>query len=291
MSTSSRRQFLKTAGLLGGGLSALGFSLPPQKLLAGRHDLPYYKAGAPFSNDIAKGRGEPITLQGVVYKHDGKTPLSNAIVEVWHCNAQGQFDYSDQYVYRGKTRTDEHGRYLIKTHLPGRYKEKGHYKMSRLFVLVDGPGHQESFSELYLSRNGKPFIHSTQWAACPQAEMPALPKLAEAKTEKVITYNHYLNRLTLLDPLNPQEVAAGQFRIYSNHRTGQPYLHFGKSRPGSVAVKLINTKGQLVHRELFKDIQPGQPLPLNAAHLPSGKYSCSVYTAKVGGFTKVLHVV
>ena len=53
MGKSSRRDFLRSAGLLSGGIALLGSGLLPKGALAGTGSccLPYYKGGAPFLQD------------------------------------------------------------------------------------------------------------------------------------------------------------------------------------------------------------------------------------------------
>lgn len=200
MSTTTRRNFVKSAGLLSGGLAAFGLDLSPQALFAAGHrrDLPYYRPGAPLTGDLRHGAGEALTLRGTVYGPDGKTPLPGATVEVWHCDPRGRFDFSSRFAYRGKTQTDAHGAYTFRTNFPGPHTENGCRKMSRIFVLVQGAGHRESFSELYLDGNRNPYIHSRHWQSSPLAELTTLPRRVDANGTKTVIYHHYLHRSSLL---------------------------------------------------------------------------------------------
>jgi protocatechuate 3,4-dioxygenase beta subunit len=291
MGTSTRRQFLKKTGLLGGGLTALNHLLPAN-LFAGTTSfgLPYYKRGAPYSTDLRKGKDPSLVLQGIVYQHDGKTPLKDAVVEIWHCNGEGHFDFSDQYVYRGKTLTDKKGRYKINTEFPGKYKENGHFKMSCIFILVNGPDHRESFSQLYFDFRKNPYIDHKHWAACPMAERPSLPKRMKARGLQVITYDHYLNKHALLLVPDAKDVAESRVRIYPNHLKKESYLTFGRSHPGDVTVRLFNTKKQVNRHLMFKNVKVEQGLPIDHHDLPAGDYTCSIYSNRLGFFTRKLSI-
>ena len=291
MSTASRRNFLKSIGVVGGGLT-FGWSLFTNKLYAGGGEigLPYYKQGAPFLQDLRKGLGKSFTLQGIVFQSDGKTPLEDAVVEIWHCDENGHFDFSNNYNYRGKTRTDKKGRYRIKTHFPGQYKEKDHSKMSRVFVLVNGPGHKECFSQLYFDHKHNPYIDNSHWAACPMAERPSLPKMSQSKNKTFVTYNHYLNKFALLQVASPKEIAESCVRIYPNHLKKQYYLTFGKSHPGHVVVRLSDKKNQVVQKHFFKHVRPEQELAIGIKNLPAGIYTCFIYSSRFGDFKRNLKV-
>lgn len=277
--------------MLGGGLTALN-SILPKNLFAGTASfgLPYYKSGAPYSPDLRKGEQESILLHGVVYQNDGRTPLKNAVVEIWHCNSNGHFDFSDQYVYRGKTLTDKNGRYILKTQFPGKYKENGVFKLSRIFILVNGPGHQESFSQLYFDNQRNPYIDNQHWAACPIADRPSLPKRVQVGNQSIISYDHYLNKHPLLSVPGEKEFAESQTRIYPNHLQKESYLTFGKSQPGNVIVRLLHTKKLVEQKLIFKNVRPEQSLPIDHQNLPAGVYTCSIYSKRLGFFSRKLKI-
>ncbi len=289
MSTTTRRNFLKSTGLLSGGLAAFGLGLSPQPLFAAGHrpDLPYYHPGAPFTGDLRGGPGPSLTLRGTVYGPDGSTPLPGATVEVWHCNPRGRFDFSNRFAYRGKTRTDAHGTYTLRTHFPGQHTEGGLRKMSRIFVLVQQPGHRESFSELYFDRNRNPYIHSRHWQSGPLGEMPALPRLLAANGGHAVVYHHYLHRSSALASPTDREIAVRQVRLCPARTAGEALLAVDPQRTGSIHVRLLDRTGKQVHHQFFAGGQAG-PLPITVGHLRTGNYACVIHTRKLGGFTKML---
>ncbi len=290
MSNITRRNFMKGAGLLSGGLATFGLGLSPQSLFAAGHrrDLPYYHPGAPLTSDLRHADGGALTLRGTVYGPDGKTPLPGATVEVWHCDPRGRFDFGTHFAYRGKTHTDAHGAYTFRTNFPGQHAENGRRKMSRIFVLVQQPGHQESFSELYFDRNQNPYVHSRHWQSGPLAELPTLPRLLDASGTKTVVYHHYLHRSTLLVPLTAREMAVRQVRLCPA-RAGEALLSVGPHRVGSIHARLLDRTGRQVHHQFFAGGQ-SVPLTLAVGHLPPGTYACLIHTGRMGSFTKTLSV-
>ena len=93
---------------------------------------PFYRPGAPLKSNLIlpDSKGTPLVLHGVVLKQDGKTPIPNALVEIWHCDENEVYDNSsDEYKYRknqkqmGSISSKPSFRYLIKQirmmNLPG----------------------------------------------------------------------------------------------------------------------------------------------------------------------------
>jgi protocatechuate 3,4-dioxygenase beta subunit len=99
---------------------------------------PYYVDGALERSDIrtdsadgSASEGVPLTLNWVVSTVDGDgcLPLEGAVVDVWHCDAQGVysgvsergFDTTGHDFLRGVQRTDAEGRAAFQTIYPGWY--------------------------------------------------------------------------------------------------------------------------------------------------------------------------
>ena len=82
---------------------------------------PYYKSGSPKKTRLyQKGiPGEPLTLTGYVSDHTGKT-IAHAWMDFWQANGNGEYDNSG-YTLRGHQYTDETGKYILQTVLPGGY--------------------------------------------------------------------------------------------------------------------------------------------------------------------------
>lgn len=95
---------------------------------------PFYVRNAPRLADINRHRapGTPMHVTGTVFGgRDGRQPLAGAIVEIWHCDADGRYHpsgsgditrYTDDEVnLRGIVLTDEAGRYAFDSIVPGHY--------------------------------------------------------------------------------------------------------------------------------------------------------------------------
>ena len=91
---------------------------------------PLYVAGAPEFNGfaeletVAEPDSERLYMSGVVRDEDGNS-ISNAKVEVWHCNLKGLYSIFDSsqpaYNLRRSIITDAEGRYELKSFVPVGY--------------------------------------------------------------------------------------------------------------------------------------------------------------------------
>ncbi|MBL8481776.1 MAG: hypothetical protein JNJ60_06245 [Rhodocyclaceae bacterium] len=129
----SRRQFLL------GGAALIGAASLPDALAAGKacrpteQDIigPFYRFGAPFETRLAgpDESGERIAIAGTVYAADCRSPLPNALIEIWQANAAGVYDTSKpgnfterhDFHLRAMMLTDQRGHYEFETVMPGRY--------------------------------------------------------------------------------------------------------------------------------------------------------------------------
>lgn len=82
---------------------------------------PYFTPDTPLKRDFKPdvASGTPITIAGYVLTEDCK-PVANALVELWHCDDDGEYDNSD-YKLRGHQFSDEQGRWWFETIVPGIY--------------------------------------------------------------------------------------------------------------------------------------------------------------------------
>jgi hypothetical protein len=162
--------------------------------------------------------------------------------------------------------------------------------MSRIFMLVNGPGHQESFSQLYFDGQKNPYIDNKHWATCPTAERPTLPKHVQAGNRSIITYDHYLTGTSLLFHSGLNETANQQVRLYSNYFLKESKLSFGHCKPGHVVVRILDAKSNVLQKHVFKDLQPNENPAFSIAGLPGGVYTCSIFSSRLGDFTRKLRL-
>ena len=120
-----------------------------------------YRLSAPIRSDVTEDRtGIPLELSMQVVSADGCTPVSDVLVEIWHCDAEGNYsghpdlardlygslDYvgwdfsktrpasNEELWLRGAQKSDENGVVRFKTIFPGWYDMRAphiHFKIGR----------------------------------------------------------------------------------------------------------------------------------------------------------------
>jgi len=151
----SRRRFITTA-LAGAAATTLPATLkaeePPPPAKTGKYkdylvyndpketqedateediEGPFYREGAPFRTTMFdKGeKGEILVVSGKVVARNGR-PLAGVVLDVWQCNASGRYDNDDQqhpprkdqFVLRGRIKTNDKGEYEFTTIKPVAYQ-------------------------------------------------------------------------------------------------------------------------------------------------------------------------
>ena len=175
----NRKKFLITSSLSVIALSTFGSII---KLPNGQfngdcettNDIlgPFYRADAPMRSDLTHEglKGTRIRLNGKVYKSDCTTPLKNAMIEIWHCNAEGVYDNdSDAYHQRARFITDADGAYSFLTILPGKYKNGKLYRPAHIHYRVSEKNSKELISQIYFK--GDPHIDTDPWASQEKAQL------------------------------------------------------------------------------------------------------------------------
>ena len=129
-STLTRRSVLGgTAGLFGaiGTARATADLQPTPECLEGDAPTPsqsagpFHTPGSPLKRDFRADdpNGVPLTLTGQVLSRRCM-PLSDAVVDLWHADAQGRYD-NRGFRLRGYQRSDAEGRFRFDTVVPGFY--------------------------------------------------------------------------------------------------------------------------------------------------------------------------
>lgn len=88
--------------------------------------------------------GTRLLLTGYVVT-TGCQPVANALVDFWQTDAQGQYD-NEGYRMRGRQFTDENGRYILETVIPGEYPGR----TAHIHVKVQAPGGPMLTSQLFI---------------------------------------------------------------------------------------------------------------------------------------------
>ncbi|HEX7845646.1 MAG TPA: hypothetical protein VF476_07555 [Chitinophagaceae bacterium] len=205
-----RRNFIKNSTLTVISVSAFGALNWNGKIFEGdtptTTDIlgPFYRPGAPLRTNLrlAGTTGTPIILKGIIHKEDGKTPVSNALVEIWHCDEKEVYDNtSDEYRYRGGQRTTTNGKYEFKSVLPVPYKadpnSEASWRPAHIHMRVSVPGQQDLITQIYF-KGGK-YIETDKWASDPQAVNRILPISKKSSGESEIVFNVIMSKEIPLD--------------------------------------------------------------------------------------------
>ena len=195
-----RKKFLITTSLAAFSVSAFGQVKKLNNEFVGDCDTtddilgPFYRRDAPTRNDLTYENltGSVIELKGHVLKSDCTTPIENALVEIWHCNTNGDYDNkSEDFNQRAKWYTDENGEYSFKTILPGKYLNGNQFRPAHIHFRITEKNSKELISQIYF--NGDPHIKKDPWASQKKAEFRILPiTLEDTKSNLAVKFDIYL---------------------------------------------------------------------------------------------------
>lgn len=203
-SNINRRNFIKSSALFAVAVSMPSFSgcrenvdttLPPPipNDCQTTADIlgPYYKAGAPLGENIIPvgDQTAPLIIEGKVFSHC-EDVLTDAVVEIWNADAEGVYDISDQFLFRGKYTTLSDGVYRFKTIIPGRYLNGSTYRPSHIHFRITAPGQRELVSQIYFKED--PFIDADPWASKANAKERILTIGKDANDVDTITFDIHL---------------------------------------------------------------------------------------------------
>jgi protocatechuate 3,4-dioxygenase beta subunit len=96
--------------------------------------------------------GDRLVITGTVYTSDGKTPYAGLVLYLYQTDADGVYNKTDRSWRRprihGWVRTDDRGRYEIRTIKPGSYP--GSKNATHIHVIVRLPGEQPTWIDDFL---------------------------------------------------------------------------------------------------------------------------------------------
>jgi len=114
---------------------------------------PFYKANAPHRS-IIETKGDALKISGRVFKSgDCRTPVGKAVLDIWHCNNEGNYDMNG-FKGRGCVISDSNGRYTFTTILPPPYGSRPRH----IHFKVRAEGFPELTTQLYF--HGDPNIQN-----------------------------------------------------------------------------------------------------------------------------------
>ena len=138
-------------------------------------------------------------ITGTVYAKDCKTPIANAVVDIWHAN-KGVYDetsntflnsdYENNY-YRGQVLTDSNGNYAFQTIMPGKYLNGLTYRPSHIHYKSSYLNQNEITTQLYFE--GDSSIETDPWASDPSANNRIVTTQIDENNNTHAIFNIYLN--------------------------------------------------------------------------------------------------
>ncbi|WP_228850472.1 dioxygenase family protein [Aegicerativicinus sediminis] len=199
-----RRTFIHQSSLLAFSISAFGTIQWNGEKFVGDSPTttdilgPFYRPGTPLrSNIIPKGsKGIPMHLSGTIFKRDGKTPLNNALIEIWQCNENQVYDNAtDDYLNRGALRTAADGKYHFTTIVPVPYKanpdNESSWRPAHIHMRVSSPEQQDLITQIYFK--GDKYNGSDDSASSPSAANRILEIGTNSNNEKNVVFNVVMN--------------------------------------------------------------------------------------------------
>lgn len=196
-----RRRFLKQAGWYAVASSVSGFTMTNAKgQLVGECATtsdalgPYFRENAPVRNDLnyKNRKGTALRVVGQLFASDCETPLTDKVIEVWHCTHRRRYDMkSADFKCRAKVLTDEQGYYYFDTIIPPSYW----WRPKHIHYLVrDIPQHSQLITQLYF-KGDKKINKRTEHNHYPYDENRILVPYTNAAGQTEVQLNLYLSPL------------------------------------------------------------------------------------------------
>ena len=162
---------------------------------------PFYRPGAPFKTDLIQPgtKGETLHFSGTVFGKDGKSAVKDSLVEIWHCNENGEYDNtSDNYVYRASAKTSADGKYHFTTIMPVPYAAgQTLVRPAHIHMRISAKGVQDLVTQIYFK--GDKYISGDISAKDPSALNRVLDMTKNAKNEIVVKFDVYLKEEYVLE--------------------------------------------------------------------------------------------
>jgi protocatechuate 3,4-dioxygenase beta subunit len=200
-----RRTFIKNSSLMAVSTSAFGSIHWNGNKFVGDSPTttdilgPFYRPGAPKRSNIMppNSKGSPMGLNGTIFKEDGKTALNNALVEIWQCDENAHYDNaSDDYLFRGMTKTGADGTYNFKTIVPVPYKanpnNEASWRPAHIHMRVSVANQQDLITQIYF-KGGK-YVDTDTWASSPKAINRILNIIKNPDGENAVRFDVVMNK-------------------------------------------------------------------------------------------------
>ena len=150
--------------------------LPADKWGPTHEDIlgPFFLNGAPFRGKTTPPMtgGDVLVVSGRVWNYATKQPIRHAMLDIWHCDSEGNYDMNDpkqpparsQFRNRIRLMTDEMGAYEVEAIKPPPYSiGQNVYRPAHIHFLIQAPGMQKLITQLYFA--GDKHLKSDRWAS------------------------------------------------------------------------------------------------------------------------------
>lgn len=210
-----RRAFIKNSTLTAFSIAAYGSIHWSGKIFEGDSitttDIlgPYYRPGAPMrSNLVPAASTAPVMhLRGTIFGIDGKTPLSNVLIESWQCDEHEHYDNtSDAYLHRGCVRTGKDGKYTFKTIVAVPYKDGDAWRPAHIHLRISSDKFQDLVTQIYFK--GDPHIPGDASSAAPQSVNRILQTTTNARHEAVVKFDVVMGKPFRLEDAGYKKIAG-----------------------------------------------------------------------------------
>ena len=156
---------------------------------------PFYRPGSPMRSNLipAGSTGDVMYLEGIIFKEDGKTPLSNVLIEAWQCDEHEHYDnVSDDYLFRGAVKTGRDGKYAFKTIVPVPYKDDDSWRPAHIHMRISSKDHQDLITQIYFK--GDPHIEEDAAAKSSQSVNRILGIKKNASNENSVKFDVVMSK-------------------------------------------------------------------------------------------------
>lgn len=222
---------------------------------------PFYISGAKSTAQLAPANavGTVLFITGTVYANDCKTPIGNAVVDVWHANDGGDYEDVD---YRGVVKTDSSGQYSFATILPGKYLNGNTYRPRHLHYKVSAPDIDTSVLTTQIYFEGDTSIPGDPWASKDSAEARVIPLSTDQKDAEhgVADITLDIDASVVSNHKRPDALANTIQSVYPNPIVSQGHVVIELSGESSVGLRVFDLNG----KEVMQLLAPGTSLSAGA---------------------------
>ncbi len=220
-----RRSFIKNTAFCAVAVSTSGFIRFDGTRYTGDCETttdilgPFYRPNSPVRNNLVR-TGDPgtlVELSGIIKHKDCITPYKGAKIELWHCNAKGEYDNeTKEYRYRGTTYCDDKGHYSFDTVLPVPYDAGGGLtRPAHFHLMITAAGYQPLITQLYFS--GDANIAKDPWASSANAKRRILDVQDLNNGTKKVLYDVGMSDKMIAEPATIEKLTGAY--VYEKDKT------------------------------------------------------------------------